>query len=273
MARSAILNVMVAAAEKAGRNLARDFGEVENLQVSKKGPADFVSRADKRAEEICLAELSRARPDYGFLGEEGTNLAPRDGQHVFIVDPLDGTTNFLHGLPMFAVSIGLRRGDDVIAGVIFNPVTDELYSAERGRGAFLNNRRLRVAGRQDLSSALLSTGVPFLGHGNQPRFFTEMQPLMGKIAGLRRNGSAALELAWVAAGRIDGFWEHDLNAWDMAAGIALVREAGGFVTDTSGGDRMLDTGTVVAGNEYMQRAMLKNIVAAKAARRERAADE
>lgn len=272
MARSAILNVMVAAAEKAGRSLARDFGEVENLQVSKKGPADFVSRADKRAEEICLAELSRARPDYGFIGEEGTNLEPKDGQHTFIVDPLDGTTNFLHGIPLFAVSIGLKRGDDLIAGVIFNPVGDELYVAERGRGAFLNDRRLRVAGRQDLSSALFSTGIPFLGYGNQPRFFSEMQPLMTSIAGLRRNGSAALELAWVAAGRLDGFWEHALNAWDMAAGIVLVREAGGYVTDVTGGDRMLDTGTVVAGNEFMQKALVKNIAAAKKARRERAAE-
>ena len=262
MARSAILNVMVAAAEKAGRSLARDFGEVENLQVSKKGPADFVSRADKRAEEIVLAELSRARPDFGFLGEEGTNVAAKDGLHTFIVDPLDGTTNFLHGLPEFAVSIGLRRDRDIIAGVIYNPVTDELYVAERGRGAFLNDRRLRVAGRQDLSAALIATGMPFLGHGNQVRFLSEIQPLMSRIAGLRRNGSAALELAWVAAGRLDGFWEHDLNAWDMAAGIVLVREAGGFVTDTRGGDEMLSSGTIVAGNEFMQKALLQNIKAA-----------
>jgi len=271
MARSAILNVMVAAAEKAGRNLARDFGEVENLQVSRKGPADFVSRADKRAEEILLAELSRARPDFGFVGEEGTNVAPRDGVHTFIVDPLDGTTNFLHGIPMFAVSVGLRRGHDLIAGVVYNPVTAELYVAERGRGAFLNDRRLRVAARQDLSTALFATGVPFLGHGNQVRFFSEMQPLMSRIAGLRRSGSAALELAYLAAGRIDGFWEHDLNAWDMAAGIVLVREAGGFVTDTDGGDEMLTSGTIVAGNEFMQRAILNNIKAAKAPPKSRTA--
>lgn len=269
MPRSAILNVMVAAAEKAGRSLARDFGEVENLQVSRKGPADFVSRADKRAEEILLAELSRARPDYGFLGEEGTDVAPRDGAHVFIVDPLDGTTNFLHGIPLFAVSIGLRRDKDLIAGVIYNPVSNELFVAERGRGAFLNDRRLRVAARQDLSSALFSTNVPFLGHGNQVQFFSEMQPLMSRIAGLRRNGSAALELAWVAAGRLDGFWDHTLNAWDMAAGIVLVREAGGFVTDTDGGEEMLRKGTVVAGNEYMQRAMLQNIKAAQSHQRSR----
>ncbi len=263
MARSAILNVMVAAAEKAGRSLARDFGEVENLQVSKKGPADFVSRADKRAEEIVLAELSRARPEYGFVGEEGTNVAPRDGTHVFIVDPLDGTTNFLHGIPVFAVSIGLRREKELIAGVIYNPVGDELYVAERGRGAFLNDRRLRVAARQDLSAALFATGIPFLGHGNQVRFLSEVQPMMSRIAGLRRNGSAALELAYVAAGRLDGFWEHDLNAWDMAAGIVMVREAGGFVTDTSGGDAMLTDGTIVAGNEYMQKVLLQNIKAAQ----------
>ncbi|MEM8665589.1 MAG: inositol monophosphatase family protein, partial [Pseudomonadota bacterium] len=211
MARSALLNVMVGAAEKVGRSLARDFGEVENLQVSKKGPADFVSRADKRAEEIALAELSRVRPDYGFIGEEGTNIEPKDGIHSWIVDPLDGTTNFLHGIPLFAVSIGLQKGDDIVAGVIFNPVTDELFTAERGRGAFLNDRRLRVSGRQDLSAAVLSIGMPFLGHGNQLRFLSEVQPLMGRIAGIRRGGSAALDLAWTAAGRYDGFWEHELN--------------------------------------------------------------
>ena len=265
MARSALLNVMVGAAEKAGRNLARDFGEVENLQVSRKGPADFVSRADKKAEEIVLTELSRARPDYGFIGEEGTSIEPRDGQHRWIVDPLDGTSNFLHGIPLCSVSIALTRGSELVAGVVYNPVSAELFVAERGRGAFLNDRRLRVSGRQDLSQALFATGVPFLGHGNQLQFLSELQPLMGRIAGIRRGGSAALDLAWVAAGRYDGFWEHDLNAWDIAAGVILVREAGGFVTDTEGGDQPLEKGSIVAGNEFMQRALLKNTLAARAA--------
>jgi len=257
---------MVAAAEKAGRNLARDFGEVENLQVSKKGPADFVSRADMRAEEIVLTELSRARPDYGFIGEEGTNVKAADGQHHFIVDPLDGTSNFLHGIPLFAVSIALQRGDDLIAGVVYNPVTDELFVAERGRGAFLNSRRLRVAGRQDLSSALFATGIPFLGRGNQLRFLSELQPLMSRTAGIRRGGSAALDLAWTAAGRFDGYWEHDLQPWDIAAGIVLVREAGGYVTDADGGEDPLGKGSVIAGNEYMQRSLLKNVKDAAKAR-------
>ncbi|MEM9222526.1 MAG: inositol monophosphatase family protein [Pseudomonadota bacterium] len=259
MARSALLNVMVNAAEKAGRSLARDFGEVENLQVSKKGPADFVSRADKRAEEITLAELSRARPDYGFIGEEGTNISPNDGTHAWIVDPLDGTTNFLHGIPLFSVSIALQRGKELVAGVIYNPITDELYVAEKGRGAFLNDRRIRVAARQDLSVALFSCGMPHLGAGDQLVFLTEIQPLMGKIAGLRRGGSAALDIAWVAAGRLDGFWEHGLNAWDIAAGVVLVREAGGFATDIKGGDAPHEVGSIVVGNEYMHQAILKNI--------------
>jgi len=257
--RTALLNVMVNAAEKAGRSLARDFGEVENLQVSKKGPADFVSKADTRAEEILTRELMRARPDWGYVGEEGTRIEPEDGQHSFIVDPLDGTSNFLHGIPLFAISIAVRRGPDLIAGVVLNPVSGELFVAERGRGAFLNDRRLRVAARHDLSLALFSTGIPFLGHGNHARFLAELQPLMGRIAGIRRGGSAALDLAWVAAGRYDGFWERDLNAWDVAAGVVLVREAGGFATDIDGGDRIVEDGSVIAGNEYMHRALLRNI--------------
>ncbi|MEM6762786.1 MAG: inositol monophosphatase family protein [Pseudomonadota bacterium] len=259
MARSALLNVMVGAAEKAGRSLARDFGEVENLQVSKKGPADFVSRADTRAEEIVLAELSRARPDYGFLGEEGTKVEPADGQHRFIVDPLDGTSNFLHGIPLFAVSIALTRNDDLVAGVVLNPVSGELFVAEKGRGAFLNDRRLRVAARTDLSASVIATGVPHLGIGDHVRFLSELQPLMGKVGGIRRGGSAALDLAWVAAGRYDGFWEHELNAWDIAAGVILVREAGGFCVNTDGSPDPLTNGSIIAGNEFIQRALLKNV--------------
>lgn len=264
MARSALLNVMVGAAEKAGRSLVRDFGEVANLQVSRKGPADFVSRADQRAEEILLAELERARPDWGFLGEEGTNKRG-DGQHRFIVDPLDGTSNFLHGIPHFAVSVALERQGELMAGVVFNPVHDELFVAERGNGAFLNNTRMRVAARDDLSTALMATGLPFMGHGDQLRTLAELQPLFSRTAGVRRFGAAALDLAWVAAGRFDGFWEHNIHAWDMAAGIVLVREAGGFVSDADGREKMFETGSVVAGNEYMQRALLKNIKEARTA--------
>jgi myo-inositol-1(or 4)-monophosphatase len=263
MARSALLNVMVAAADKAGRSLARDFGEVENLQVSRKGPADFVSKADMRAEGIVLKELSRARPGYGFVGEESGVTEGEDGQHRWIVDPLDGTTNFLHAVPIFAVSIALERQGELVAGVVYNPVMNELFVAEKGVGAFLNDRRIRVAARSDLGEALFATGLPFLGHGNQLQALAEIQPLMGRIAGIRRAGSAALDLAWTAAGRFDGYWEHDIKPWDVAAGIVLVREAGGFVSDAFGGPKMFETGTVVAGNETMQRALLKTIADAR----------
>ncbi|UOM33742.1 inositol monophosphatase family protein [Acuticoccus sp. I52.16.1] len=258
MARSALLNVMVAAAEKAGRSLARDFGEVENLQVSRKGPADFVSKADMRAEEIVYRELSKARPSYGFLGEEGTS-EQGDGHHRWIVDPLDGTTNFLHGVPIFAVSIALERQGELVAGVVYNPVMDELYVAEKGNGAFMNDRRLRVSARSDLADCLIGTGLPFMGHGNQVRTLSELQQLFGRVAGIRRPGAAALDLAWTAAGRYDGFWEHDLKPWDMAAGIVLVREAGGFVTDASGGTKYFESASIVAGNESVHRSLLKMV--------------
>ena len=263
MPRSALLNVMVAAVEKAGRSLARDFGEVENLQVSRKGPADFVSKADLRAEEILYQELSRTRPDYGFLMEERGTVSGRDGQHRWIVDPLDGTTNFLHAIPLFGVSVALEREGELVAGVVYNPVMDELFVAERGRGAFLGNRRLRVAARNDLADVVIATGLPHLGRGNQLRALAEIQPLMGRVGGLRRAGAACLDLAWTAAGRYDGFWEHGLDAWDIAAGIVLVREAGGFVTDVDGREAPHRTGSIVAGNEAVHRALLKNVADAK----------
>ena len=252
MSRSAILNVMVQAALKAGRSLARDFGEVENLQVSRKGPSDFVSAADLNAEKIVRAELQKARPGYGFLMEESGEIAGEDPQHRWIVDPLDGTTNFLHGIPMFNVSIALERDGMIVAGVIYNPAMDELFTAERGRGAFLNDRRLRVAGRKAMPDCVIGTGIPFLGVGDHGRTLKEIRHVMGEVAGLRRGGAAALDLAWTAAGRFDGFWEHGLHPWDMAAGILMVREAGGFVTDINGRDKMFDTRSIVAGNEAIQ---------------------
>ena len=230
MPRSAILNVMVQAAMKAGRSLARDFGEVQNLQVSLKGPGDFVSQADHRAEAIVHAELSKARPDYAFLMEERGEIAGADGQHRFLVDPLDGTTNFLHGIPIFAVSIGLERQGQLIAGVIYNPAMDELYTAERGGGAFLNDRRLRVASRSKLSDAVIGTGVPHLGRGHHGNYLVELRNVMGEVSGIRRLGSAALDFAWVAAGRYDAYYERNLKPWDVAAGILFVTEAGGTVT-------------------------------------------
>jgi myo-inositol-1(or 4)-monophosphatase len=259
MARSAILNVMVAAAMKAARGLNRDFGEVENLQVSRKGPADFVSAADHRAEEVIRTELARARPGYGFLMEESGESAGSDPQHRWIVDPLDGTTNFLHGIPQFAISIALERQGKLHAALVYHPLADELFTAERGGGAFLNDRRLRVATRQNLADSVIATGMPFKGHGDHVRYMQELAGLIPQVAGIRRFGAAALDLAWVAAGRFDGFWERALSPWDVAAGILLVREAGGFVTDLGGADAMLETGDIVAGNESVHRQLLAHL--------------
>lgn len=255
MARSALLNVMVQAAFKAAKSLSRDFGEVQNLQVSLKGPGDYVSQADRKAEKLIREELLKARPTYGFLGEESEEIKGTDGAHRWIVDPLDGTTNFLHGIPCFSSSIALERNGEIVAAVVLNPATDELFTAERGGGAFVNDRRLRVAGRKNLSDAVIGCGLPHLGRGNHGKFLVELRHVMGEVAGVRRLGSASLDLAYVAAGRFDGYWERDLAAWDIAAGLLLVREAGGFVTDLEGGNTMLDTGTVVAGNEYIHKAL------------------
>ncbi|WP_027166733.1 inositol monophosphatase family protein [Mesorhizobium sp. WSM3224] len=259
MARSALLNVMVQAAMKAGRSLSRDFGEVQNLQVSLKGPGDYVSQADRKAEEIVFAELSKARPGYAFLMEERGAVEGEDAQHRWIVDPLDGTTNFLHGIPIFSVSIALERQGQIVAGVIYNPAMDELYTAERGGGAFMNDRRLRVAGRAKLTDAVIGCGMPHLGRGQHGNFLIELRNVMAEVSGVRRLGSAALDLAYVAAGRMDGFWETGLSSWDIAAGILLVREAGGFVSDMDGAQGMLDNGEIVAGNELIQRALLKTV--------------
>jgi myo-inositol-1(or 4)-monophosphatase len=257
MIRSPLITVMVQAARKAGRNLARDFGEVENLQVSLKGPSNFVSAADRRAEEILHAELSRARPAFGFLMEERGRIKVKDPSHEWVVDPLDGTTNFLHGIPLFSVSIGLERQGQLVAGVIYNPAMDELYTAERGGGAFLNDRRLRVAARSRLVDSVIGTGIPHLGRGHHGRSLVDLRNAMAESAGIRRLGSAALDLAYVAAGRFDGFWEDALSPWDLAAGIVMVREAGGFVTDRHGGQAMFDNGTIVAGNEPIHGALVK----------------
>ncbi len=256
MARSALINVMVGAARKAGRSLARDFGEVEKLQVSRKGPADFVSAADRKAEEIIYGELERARPGYSFLGEEGGAIEGRDPQHRWIVDPLDGTTNFLHGVPLFAVSIALERQGRLQAAIVFNPVTDELFSAERGAGAFLNDRRIRVSARGNFAEAVVGTGLPYTGHGDHAVFLKETAQVMAAAAGVRGFGCASLSLAWVAAGRLDAYWERYLSAWDFAAGMLLVREAGGFVSDFSGREKTVYGDDIAAGNEAIHRHLL-----------------
>ena len=262
MPASALMNVMLAAARKAGRSLARDFGEVEHLQVSLKGPANFVSAADHRAEEILFAELSRTRPGYGFLMEERGEVKGADASHRWIIDPLDGTTNFLHGIPVFSISIALERDGELVAGLIYNPADHETFTAEKGKGAFLNDKRIRVAARSELATAVVGTGVPHAGRPNHDRFLKELRAVMAASAGVRRFGSAALDLAWTAAGRFDGFWEHGLRAWDIAAGIVILREAGAYVSDTAGKDAMLETGGIVAGNETIQAKLLRLLKAA-----------
>jgi len=257
MLHSALLNVMVKAARRAGRSLKRDLGEIEHLQVSLKGPANFVSAADKRAEELLYDELTKARPGYGFIGEEGGTREGTDKANVWIVDPLDGTTNFLHGMPHFAISIALQREGALIAGLIYNPANDDLFFAERGKGAFLNDQRLRVAGRKLLNESVIACGLPHIGRGDFGIAAEELRTIQPKVAGLRRFGAASLDLAWVAAGRLDGYWERNLSPWDMAAGIVLVREAGGFASDIAGGDKILETGDIIVGNEHIQRELVR----------------
>ena len=243
------LAVMISAARKAARRLVRDFGEVENLQVSRKGAGDFVSAADRMSEKTIREELSRARPAYGWVGEESGEETGRDGMHRWIVDPLDGTTNFLHGLPHWAVSIALERKGEIVAGVVYDPAKDEMFVAEKGGGAWMNDRRLRVSARRDMSEMVFATGVPFMGSPHLPRTLKELAKLMPRCAGLRRFGAAALDLAYVAAGRYDGYWERGVRNWDIAAGVLIVREAGGIVRDTDeDGADPLATGRVMAAN-------------------------
>ena len=229
--------------------MARDFGEVEQLQVSRKGPADFVSAADIQAERVLREELSKARPNFGFLLEEQGEIAGEDEHNRWIVDPLDGTTNFLHGIPHFAISIAHQRDDEILASAVYEPIHDEFFWAERGIGAYLNDQRLRVSGRTALSESLIATGLPFKGHEPEPRYMQTLQAIVPQVAGVRRFGSAALDLAYLAAGRYDGFWEFGLQPWDIAGGLLLVREAGGMVSEIDGRSNMLGSGNVLASNE------------------------
>ncbi|MEM9331999.1 MAG: inositol monophosphatase family protein [Pseudomonadota bacterium] len=255
MARSALLNVITNAALKAGRSLSRDFGEVQNLQVSVKGPGDFVTSADLRAEKIIKNELETARPGFGFLMEESGETKGREPQNRWIVDPLDGTHNFMHGVPHFCTSIALEREGQIIAGVIYNPATDELFTAEKGQGAFVNDTRMRVSARRELSQTLISTHIPRLGQKNHRLSLNEQAAVMRQTSGVRCTGSTALDLAYVAAGRFDGTWQRGPQAWDCAAGMIVVREAGGYVTDLSGGQKLFETHTVLAGNEHIHRLL------------------
>lgn len=249
--RSATIHVMAGAALKAARSLVRDFGEVEQLQVSRKGPADFVSTADRHAEQVLIRELKKARPGFGFLIEESGEIAGSDSDRRWIVDPLDGTTNFLHGIPHFSISIALESEGDIVAGIVYDPLRDEMFWAEKGQGAYVNDRRIRVSARRALEDAVLATGIPFGARPGREEFMAAMPPMMAATAGVRRFGSASLDLAYVAAGRYDGFWEIGLEPWDVAAGIVLVREAGGFVSEIGGGRNMLRGGTILAANDHL----------------------
>ena len=255
--RSPLLNVMVAAAEKAGRAIARDFGEVEHLQVSSKGTSDFVTKADIKAEKILHAELSKARPDFGFLMEESGAAPGNDENRRWIVDPIDGTTNFIHGIPQFAISIACEEHGELTAGLVYNPIIDELFLAEKGKGATLNNHRLRVSGRPQLADCVIATGIPHKGRGEHPLYIRQIEAVMAETAGIRRFGSAALDLAYVAAGRYDGFWESGLHLWDIAAGVLLVREAGGFVTDLYGKGNGIGAEDILAANTKIHRTLGK----------------
>ena len=258
VSHSGIITVIERAVRKAGPRLRRDFNEVQHLQVSRKGPADFVSLADKRAEDTLIEELQKARPDWGFLVEERGEIAGDPDKPRWIIDPLDGTTNFLHGIPHFAISIAVddpRAG--ITHGLIYQPLTDESFWAEKGRGAWLTGQRLRVSARRDLSDALIATGIPFLGHGNFPEWTRIFGAVAPEVAGIRRLGAAALDLAWVAAGRFDGFWESGLKPWDIAAGILIVKEAGGFVTDFRGADQALEKCEVLAANDLLHSKLHK----------------
>jgi len=267
VAHSGLITVMERAARKAAPRLRRDFNEVQHLQVSRKGPADFVSMADQRAEQTLFEELSRARPDWGFIMEERGTIEGAAGKGRFVVDPLDGTSNFLHGIPHFAISIAAeeQRPDgrwEPMAALVYQPLTDESFWAEKGRGAWLQDKRLRVSSRRDLADALIATGIPFLGHGNFAEWSRIFGAIAPEVAGIRRFGSAALDLAWVAAGRFDGFWESDLSRWDVAAGMLLVKEAGGFLTDYRGGDRAIERNEFLAANDALHSRLHKLVAAA-----------
>jgi myo-inositol-1(or 4)-monophosphatase len=265
--QSGLISVIERAARKAGPRLRRDFNEVQQLQVSRKGPADFVSIADSRAEQTLYEELSRARPDWGFLMEERGEVAGDPSKPRFIVDPLDGTSNFIHGIPHFAISIAVEEPmpsgkREITAGLVYQPLTDESFWAEKGRGAWVQEQRLRVSARRELSESLIATGIPFMGHGDFAQWSRIFGAIAPQVAGIRRFGSAALDLAWVAAGRYDGYWESDLQPWDAAAGVLLVKEAGGYVTDFRGGDRAMERSEFLAANDGLHTKLHKLLAGA-----------
>ena len=262
--QSSLIQVMVGAVRKGCKGVARDFGEVAELVVSKKGPGDFVTAADKRVEAALKEELLRVRPGYGFLGEETGEVIGSDKTHRWIVDPIDGTTNFMHGIPHFACTIALERDGEIVAGVTFNPVTSDLYWAEKGKGAYHNDRRLRVSQRKNLDECLIGTGLPFIGKPGHAQALKELHQIMQRTVGIRRNGACSLDLAYVAAGQLDAFWERGLKPWDMAAGLLLIHEAGGKFGSLDSEDRgPLLTGDLICGNLEIYPLLLEKLQLAK----------
>jgi myo-inositol-1(or 4)-monophosphatase len=260
---SPVLTVMIAAVRKAARGVQRDFGEVASLQVSVKGPGDFVTAADKKCEKVLREELAKARPGYGLLGEEEGETKGTDPDHRFIIDPIDGTSNFMHGIPLFAVTVALERKGEIVAGVTYNPIADELYHSEKGQGAFMNNRRMRVSARKNLHEALVTTNVPHIGQKGHVAHRNEVAVMQARTADIRALGSTALELAFVASGRSDAAWCHNLHAWDMAAGLLFVKEAGGFVSKVDGEGDPLYAGGYLATNAELMPAMRLALAEAK----------
>ena len=257
--QSSLIQVMVGAVRKATKGIGRYFGEVTELQVSKKGPGDFVTAADRRVEAALLEELTRVRPGYGFLGEETGETTGTDKTHRWIVDPIDGTTNFMHGIPHFACTVALERDSEIVAGVTYNPITNDLYWAEKGKGAYHNDRRLRVSSRKLFDECLIGTGLPFIGKAGHAQALKELHQIMQRTSGIRRLGSAALDLCYVAAGQYDGFWERGLKPWDIAAGLLFIHEAGGKVTSIDSEDSPLITGDIICGNPEVYPQLLEKL--------------
>jgi myo-inositol-1(or 4)-monophosphatase len=262
MVTSPLITVMVNAVRRSTRGLMRDFGEVENLQVLQKGPADFVTKADRRVEEILFEELKKARPRFGFHMEEGGDVVGEDPDSRWIIDPIDGTTNFVHGIPHFGISVALEQRGELVAGVIYNPATNELFTGEKGRGSFLDDRRLRVSGRDDIEDAVVASGVPHRARADHEQFRKELAVVQEKVSGIRRFGAASLDLAYVACGRFDGYWERGLSSWDIAAGVVIVREANGVVGGMDGEDDFMKTGDIIVGNRMIYAALKEILVQA-----------
>jgi len=257
MLNTALYNVIIGAVQNTLRPLGRDFRELEKLQINKKGVADFVTSADIRTERMLIEFLKEARPKFGFITEETGVIEGKDKDHIWIIDPIDGTTNFMHGIPHFAIAIALQYKGEIIAALTFNPITGEEFYAEKGKGAYLNGYRIRVSSRREMESALFATGLPFKGCEGLDQALSETKAFLNETAGVRRFGSAALDLAYVACGRYEGYWERNLKMWDIAGGMLLVNEAGGALSSLIKGENPLENGHVIASNKELHNDMEK----------------